>query len=260
VVDTSRYEIGEDPLRPGDLKRRLLTYLCPLDVPFEDYEVRLEIKDGTGRTREAALPVLFGADFRVIQAGLPRSLLPDDILETGDSVQVETDLPIDILPEDVTLWLDDQELTNVRLAASDLRRHVLQAVLPELAEGTRALRLRVARRDGRLTERHASFQGPTAATHLLEAYTFPNPFEDRMEFIYRLSSDGTSARLAIFSTAGRRVWSTEGPAQSGRNSIMWDGRDADGDPVANGVYLYKLEIGTPEGGRLRRIDRIARIR
>jgi hypothetical protein len=37
------------------------------------------------------------------------------------------------------------------------------------------------------------------------------------------------------------------PVQLAREGISWDGRDADGDRPANGVYLYRIEA-TPVGG------------
>ena len=42
--------------------------------------------------------------------------------------------------------------------------------------------------------------------------------------------------------------------------IYWDGRDAEGDPVANGVYFYKLEVRGLQGKSVSRIDRMARVR
>ena len=144
---------------------------------------------------------------------------------------------------------------------SGLRLHRLRAILPELPEGEHLLRLRVERDGGAPAERTAGFLGPAGAgTRMLQVYNFPNPFEDRTEFIYRLSRSAESARLTLYTLSGRKIWSTEGPARANDHAIAWDGRDADGDEVANGVYLYKLEIRTTEGRTLRRIERIARIR
>jgi hypothetical protein len=110
-------------------------------------------------------------------------------------------------------------------------------------------------------ERAAVFQGPGAAeTLLLLVYNFPNPFEEATAFNYRLNRTGVSAKLTIFTLAGRKIWSAEGSARANDNAVIWDGRDADGDAVANGVYLYKLEVRTTEGRTISRVDRVARIR
>jgi flagellar hook assembly protein FlgD len=42
--------------------------------------------------------------------------------------------------------------------------------------------------------------------------------------------------------AGRLIKTIDTPLNIGYNQIYWDGRDADGDYIANGVYLYKLII------------------
>lgn len=39
----------------------------------------------------------------------------------------------------------------------------------------------------------------------------------------------------------RHVWT--GPLPAGEHQLTWDGRDAQGRPVAAGVYLYRLHVG-----------------
>jgi len=69
---------------------------------------------------------------------------------------------------------------------------------------------------------------------------YPNPFTDGTTFTFYLS-DEAEVRIRIFTTAGRLV--AELPPQAGVfgfNAVPWDGLDQDGDPLANGVYLYKI--------------------
>ncbi|MDZ7344683.1 MAG: hypothetical protein ONA90_09250, partial [candidate division KSB1 bacterium] len=48
-------------------------------------------------------------------------------------------------------------------------------------------------------------------------------------------------QVKIYTLSGRLIQVLEMPqAQSGFNALSWDGRDRDGDRVANGVYLYKV--------------------
>ena len=51
-----------------------------------------------------------------------------------------------------------------------------------------------------------------------------------------------TARIKIYTVAGRLVYkSDEFPlALNQLAQIEWDGRDADGDEMANGVYFYKV--------------------
>jgi hypothetical protein len=68
-----------------------------------------------------------------------------------------------------------------------------------------------------------------------EFYTAPNPFTDEVRFAY--AGEGLAERFTVFvyDLAGHLVWSTEATAVL---SVEWDGRSQDGDPVANGAYIY----------------------
>jgi hypothetical protein len=74
---------------------------------------------------------------------------------------------------------------------------------------------------------------------------YPSPTEGPLDFTFRvIGADAPeSAHVKIYTVAGRLIRNLESPAgdlRIGFNSIHWDGRDADGDAIANGVYFYKL--------------------
>ena len=46
----------------------------------------------------------------------------------------------------------------------------------------------------------------------------------------------------MFTVSGIRIWERRIAALEGFNSIYWDGRDSAGDTIANGTYLYVLEV------------------
>ena len=49
--------------------------------------------------------------------------------------------------------------------------------------------------------------------------------------------------LTIYNVLGqpvRQVWA--GPLVAGEHQLTWDGGDAQGQPVAAGVYLYRLQV------------------
>ena len=51
--------------------------------------------------------------------------------------------------------------------------------------------------------------------------------------------------LTVFTVDGRVVRRFEvEPGVRGENSLVWDGTDGDGRPVASGVYLYRLRAGS----------------
>jgi len=70
----------------------------------------------------------------------------------------------------------------------------------------------------------------------------PNPLAVGQTGRIRFSMERDAlAKLEIFDLQGRRVKPIfEGPAKSGTNEATWDGRDASGTYVANGVYFYRF--------------------
>ena len=80
-------------------------------------------------------------------------------------------------------------------------------------------------------------EGGEADFRLTEFLNFPNPFTEATTFYFRATRQVREARIRLFTVAGRLVW--ESPAQDGITT--WDGRDADGDRVSNGVYLAQIE-------------------
>ena len=74
-----------------------------------------------------------------------------------------------------------------------------------------------------------------------DVFNLPNPFSKSTNFIFQVTNPA-EARLAVFTVSGIRIWERRISALEGFNSIYWDGRDSAGDPIANGTYLYVLEV------------------
>ncbi|NPV14255.1 hypothetical protein HPY86_04920 [candidate division WOR-3 bacterium] len=75
---------------------------------------------------------------------------------------------------------------------------------------------------------------------------FPNPVKDRAIFTFTLTRPAR-VTVKIFTISGRLV-RIIGPQECGfgYNQIEWDGCDRDGTPLANGIYLYKIDAQTGE--------------
>jgi Zn-dependent metalloprotease len=105
--------------------------------------------------------------------------------------------------------------------------------------------------DFRLVE----FQGAVAVedaegvTSLALAPATPNPFAATTQLSYRLATAGPVA-LRIYDLSGRLVRVLDqGVRAGGEHRAVWDGRDAEGRPVASGVYLARLSAGGQERQR-----------
>ena len=81
-------------------------------------------------------------------------------------------------------------------------------------------------------------------------HVYPSPFRPRKAVGGTLKFDGLpdGSKVYIYAVTGREVRALEGVE---RQRLEWDGRNAEGTPVAAGIYLYLVEV--PSGGGTRRI-------
>lgn len=70
---------------------------------------------------------------------------------------------------------------------------------------------------------------------------FPNPFRATTHFTFVVSHSAADVEITIYTISGRRIRRLEAQATFGFNSVPWDGRDEDGNRLANGVYLYRVK-------------------
>ncbi len=120
----------------------------------------------------------------------------------------------------------------------------------DVAEKLRAIVFEDGPHDGAATEVAGGRVEPVAA---LSAW--PIPTRGRVSLRYELTRM-ESLRFVVLDASGRRVreWA-EHPRSSGAHHATWDGRDASGRCVANGVYFLALE-----GKRRREVARIVVVR
>ena len=78
---------------------------------------------------------------------------------------------------------------------------------------------------------------------------FPNPLSESTRFLFQASESASSGRVLVYSVAGRLVAQVPispadyvSGAENGGYVVEWDGRDSHGDELANGVYLYRVEM------------------
>lgn len=78
----------------------------------------------------------------------------------------------------------------------------------------------------------------------LLAQNRPNPFNPATEIAFTVGPGGEPVNLTVYDLAGRVVRTlVDGVLPAGERVAAWDGRTAAGDPVAAGVYLYRLVQG-----------------
>jgi len=73
-------------------------------------------------------------------------------------------------------------------------------------------------------------------------YNFPNPMKNETNFMFNIGglAPPDNFKIRIYTVSGRLIKELEYPVSIGFNQIPWDGKDMDGDLIANGTYLYKV--------------------
>ncbi len=71
----------------------------------------------------------------------------------------------------------------------------------------------------------------------------PNPFNPSTDISFSLPKSG-QVKLTVYNILGAEVATLVDEIRSaGVHRITWDGTDKSGNPVASGVYLYRLTAG-----------------
>jgi flagellar hook assembly protein FlgD len=72
---------------------------------------------------------------------------------------------------------------------------------------------------------------------------YPNPFNPSTVISWQLAV-GSEVELNIFNLLGQEVRTLVDKRQeAGYHSVRWDGNDNQGNPVASGIYLYRIKTG-----------------
>ncbi len=97
-----------------------------------------------------------------------------------------------------------------------------------------------------------------ALDHILN---YPNPFTTKTNFYFEHNKPGQSldVNIEVFTVSGKLVKSLRGAYFSDGyrvGPIQWDGLDEYGDNIGKGVYLYKLNVKTPQGQTAEEFERL----
>jgi len=82
-----------------------------------------------------------------------------------------------------------------------------------------------------------------------DVYNYPNPFTSNTTFTFQQNLNSyLNVEVKVYTIAGRLIKALKKDNIAEKFvTIDWDGRDDDGDKLANGTYLYKLIVKTTDG-------------
>lgn len=94
-----------------------------------------------------------------------------------------------------------------------------------------------------------------------DVLNYPNPMGKETEFLFRHNQSAPlDVTIDIFTAAGRKIRRLDARGVTDRFvRVPWDGRDADGRRVANGVYFYRLRVLLGEGEEQQIVEVIEKV-
>jgi hypothetical protein len=162
-----------------------------------------------------------------------------------------------------------EDLAATVTFGDDFRQGMVRYALPEgLPSGeTLTLALEASDNVGRRARASLGFSlgagGDSLGGFLGMVYNFPNPMEAETRFLFELEREA-DVEVALYTVSGQKILELEAfgltPAQAREVGIPWDGRDADGDRLANGLYFYRVVARDGAGRREERIERLVVLR
>ena len=156
----------------------------------------------------------------------------------------------------ITMVLDNDEADKVDLNdyfhydRDSYLTGQLSYPLTDLSEGIHHVQIKAWDNCNNSSQSEAEFNIVSLGKLVIrDLLNYPNPFSNSTEFTFWASQD-CKIQIKIYTLAGRLICKIDDlNAQTGFNHFNWNGRDQDGDPLANGVYLYKIYANCPNGSK-----------
>lgn len=116
--------------------------------------------------------------------------------------------------------------------------------LKNLQEGRHSLHVKAWDTYNNSSEAGVIFEVRSASdVAIYNAVNYPNPFSSNTVFTFqRNSAEPVDVEVKVFTVAGRLVRLLVDRSLTEFAQISWDGRDADGNELSNGVYFYRVIV------------------
>lgn len=176
------------------------------------------------------------------------------IMATGHSLQNSIVVTLD---DNTTSRVD--VTTTFRYAADSYQSGTARFVLPGLPAGRHKVRVSAADNlaSGITASQHRTFAElefdvvDTPPLRVERAYLFPTPTRSTGAraggvFVVDAPGDSVNTLIRVYTVSGKLVRVIKNMGGLGQIQVPWDGRDAEGEPLANGTYLFKVHVNVRE--------------
>jgi hypothetical protein len=266
-----------------------ITFRVPKDISFDSTAGRIHVyaynanSDAAGATSNVRV---FGADTTTVTDVKGPAILVymgDRSFRSGDVVAAEPMLLVDLadpsginssgssIGHRIEAWVDGDarsvDLTDsyqtlpTNYAEGSAERRLVGLTEP----GEHTVRVRAWDIYNNAAEATAYFriaEGNEQELRVEDVVNFPNPMARETDFLFRHNqTKPLDVHVSIYTTSGRKIRDLELKGTTDRFvRVHWDGTDADGQSLANGVYLYRLRVnvaGVEGGQQFETIEKVA---
>ena len=190
---------------------------------------------------------------RNFQAGDLVSEQPHLIVDLTDSNGINTSTAG--IGHRIEAWVNNSpqsiDITDYyRGSLDNYREGTVEYDLKNLSPGRNTIRIRAWDTFNNPTSAETFFEvGNGNQLTVTDVMNYPNPFAGGTSFTFRQNQNAPIAvTVRIYTLAGRLIQTIDAvSAGEPFVKIPWDGRDRDGDVLANGVYLYKILVRSQDG-------------
>jgi peptidase C25-like protein/flagellar hook capping protein FlgD len=250
------------------------TFIVPKDISYENRTGRMtfyvdnQAIDGAGYTAEFRVGGSDTTGLNDPDGPVVDLFMDSRAFQSGDIVNENSTLLADLfdgsginttglgIGHNIEVWLNDAGQSLIlndyyRGDKDSYQKGVVEYPFKSLPLGMNTVRMRVWDIFNNSTTSEMEFNVVSSAElSLANVYNVPNPMTEETVFTFQYNrTEPVDAEIKIYTLSGRLIKTIEQSHISDRFvRIPWDGKDADGDRLANGVYFYKVVLRSIDGG------------
>ncbi len=253
-------------------------FMLPKDISFSNSRAKAIVYfhgdgvDGVGYTRNIVINGIdssFASDLKGPEIEI---FLNNRNFKSGDVVTAEPVLIVDIFDESgvnisassighrVEAFIDDSPLgidllEYYKAKLDDYRGGEIVYKMPKMSPGRHRVKVKAWDIFNNSSMSEVEFKViESSKISIYNVFNYPNPFSDKTYFTFqKVATEDNSpidVEIKIYTLSGKLINKIERFGLTGNFiAIEWDGRDMDGDEIANGVYIYKVVVKTFDGSR-----------
>jgi len=259
LLDTLITELQADSKNLFDIN-----YLTNLEDGFGDSKIKIVIDEDNRVSEFYEDNNIYNQSFYIIKDTVTSItsakiyVFFDDVeIVDGDYVSENSEIKFELayqsqFPYDdttaVRFYLDNKMIyysSFKNITYDTIRRIVTYTYNPKLENGEHELRITGDELTGNPSSQNGYYVifNVSSESRILNTYNYPNPMKTKTDFTFTLTQAPDEVQIKIYTVAGRLIRKIKNnSANINFNKISWDGRDQDGDLIANGAYLYKIIV------------------